>query len=87
MSVGLVLVAVGFGFTMGFGLGDFLDDTRPPVVGLAVALLAGAAVLAGSVGSDPEAVGISLVVGSVAGFMGLGLQRARARSRTDGSAG
>lgn len=83
--MGMLVIAVGFGFAMGFGLGAFLDDVRPSLLGLAVALLSGVVVLAGSIGPDPSHVGGSLVTGSVVGSAGLGLQRARARTRTDGS--
>src|SRR5690606_40104255 len=69
MSLGIVVVSVAFGLAMGYGLGAFLDDVRPSLLALAVALAAGVTVLSASLGPDPEAVGGSLVLGAVAGLV------------------
>lgn len=84
MSLGIVVVSVDFGLAMGYGLGAFLDDVRPSLLALAVALAAGVTVLSASLGPDPEAVGGSLVLGAVAGLVGLGSRRVG--RRPDGSA-
>lgn len=81
----MVLIAAGFGAAMGFGLGAFLDDIRPSMVALAVALVAGVGVLAGSVGSRPREIGGSLVIGTVAAIVALGVQRVGSTRRADGS--
>lgn len=71
METGAVLVSLGFGFLVGFGLAGFLpDDRRPTLVSLLVALAAGVLVLSASLGDEPALVGGSLVIGAGAGLAG-----------------
>lgn len=78
MSIGAVLISVGFGFAMGWGLAVFLADSRPPLAALMTAFGTGAVVLVGSLGDSPEMVGGSLLLGSVAASATFGWRRSQA---------
>ncbi|CAN5900785.1 hypothetical protein BH23ACT5_BH23ACT5_12110 [soil metagenome] len=66
-----MVVAVLFGLTMGWGLGRILDDLRPPLVAFAAALAVGAVTWAVSTDTSTIAGGGYLVLGCVAGLVGL----------------
>jgi hypothetical protein len=74
ITVPAIVVAVGFGLTVGWGLGFSLPDRRPALFSLLFGLAAGAVSLVASLGSTMAAW--SLVLGCGAGLVSFGLKRA-----------
>lgn len=71
MNAAAIVVAVGFGGLVGWGLGFSLPDTRPALVTLIVGLVIGAVILLTSFGSQPAMAGGSLILGCGAGLLAL----------------
>lgn len=66
------VVALAFGGFMGYGLGRFLDDLRPPVMSVVVAFLIGVVTWVLGTGSDgSELAGSSLMLGGGAALVAL----------------
>jgi len=69
MTAPAIAVAVGFGLTVGWGMGFSLTDRRPPLLALLTGIVAGVVILAASLGPDPELAGWSLILGCGAGLL------------------
>lgn len=61
-----MIVAIGFGLVMGWGLGRALPDPRPAAVAYLVGMAAGAIVRIGGLGATPGFTGGSLLLGCTA---------------------